>query len=312
MAAFLTGRLLQTVPVLIGVSVLVFLILHLTPGNPALFVAGPDAPPEVVRDIERSLGLDQPLYVQYARYVSRLVRGDLGRSIQAHDPVLDHLVATFPVTLALAGVGVLWTVLVSVPMGILAAYRRNSALDLATIFAVLAGNAMPAFAIGLILLYIFAIHLRWFPLTGYRSLATLDGWRHIALPAITVGSGVTPLLTRLTRSSMLEVLNQDYVRSARAKGVREPDVVIRHGFRNALLPVITVIGLQLGLLLSGAVITESIFSLPGMGRLIVQAIQARDFPVVQGAVLFFSLAFVVISILVDLAYAAADPRIRYG
>ncbi|HEV2439365.1 MAG TPA: ABC transporter permease [bacterium] len=312
MAAFLTGRLLQTVPVLIGVSVLVFLILHLTPGNPALFVAGPDAPPEVVRDIERSLGLDQPLYVQYARYVSRLVRGDLGRSIQAHDPVLDHLVATFPVTLALASVGVLWTVLVSVPMGILAAYRRNSALDLATIFAVLAGNAMPAFAIGLILLYIFAIHLRWFPLTGYRSLATLDGWRHIALPAITVGSGVTPLLTRLTRSSMLEVLNQDYVRSARAKGVREPDVVIRHGFRNALLPVITVIGLQLGLLLSGAVITESIFSLPGTGRLVVQAIQARDFPVVQGAVLFFSLTFVVISILVDLAYAAADPRIRYG
>lgn len=312
MAAYLTGRLLQTVPVLVGVSVLVFLILHLTPGNPALFVAGPDAPPETVREIERSLGLDQPLYVQYARYVSRLVRGDLGRSIQAHDPVLDHLVETFPVTLALACVGVLWTALVSVPMGIVAAYRRNSALDLATIFAVLAGNAMPVFAIGLILLYIFAIHLRWFPLTGYQSLATFDGWRHIALPAITVGSGVTPLLTRLTRSSMLEVLNQDYVRSARAKGVREAAVVIRHGFRNALLPVITVIGLQFGFLLSGAVITESIFSLPGMGRLVVTAIQARDFPVVQGAVLFFSLTFVLISILVDLAYAAADPRIRYG
>lgn len=312
MAAFLTGRLLQTVPVLVGVSVLVFLILHLTPGNPALFVAGPDAPPDVVRDIERSLGLDQPLYVQYARYMTRLIRGDLGRSIQAHDPVLDHLVATLPVTLALASVGVLWTVLVSVPMGILAAYRRNSALDLATIFAVLAGNAMPVFAIGLVLLYIFAIHLRWFPLTGYLSLATFDGWRHIALPAVTVGSGVTPLLTRLTRSSMLEVLNQDYVRSARAKGVREAAVVVRHGFRNALLPVITVIGLQFGLLLSGAVITESIFSLPGMGRLVVTAIQARDFPVVQGAVLFFSLTFVLISILVDLAYAAADPRIRYG
>lgn len=312
MAAYLTARLLQTVPVLIGVSVLVFLILHLTPGNPALFVAGPDAPPDVVRDIERSLGLDQPLYVQYGRYVSRLVRGDLGRSIQAHDQVLDHLLVTFPVTLALATVGVVWTVLVSVPMGILAAYRRNSALDLATIFAVLAGNAMPVFAIGLILLYIFAIDLRWLPLAGYASLVTLDGWRHIALPAITVGSGVTPLLTRLTRSSMLDVLNQDYVRSARAKGVRETMVVVRHGFRNALLPVITVIGLQFGLLLSGAVITESIFSLPGMGRLVVQAIQARDFPVVQGAVLFFALTFVVISIIVDLAYAAADPRIRYG
>jgi peptide/nickel transport system permease protein len=312
MATFITGRVLQTVPVLIGVSVLVFLILHLTPGNPALFVAGPDAPPEVVRDIERSLGLDQPLYVQYARYMDRLVHGDMGRSIQAHDPVLEHLKATFPVTLALAIVGVVWTVLVSVPTGILAAYRRNSALDLATIFAVLAGNAMPVFAIGLILLYIFAVDLRWLPLTGYQSLLTLDGWRHIALPAITVSSGVTPLLTRITRSSMLEVLNQDYVRSARAKGVRETGVLIRHGFRNALLPVITVIGLQFGLLLSGAVITESIFSLPGMGRLVVQAIQARDFPVVQGVVLFFSLTFVVISILVDLAYAAADPRIRYG
>jgi ABC-type dipeptide/oligopeptide/nickel transport system permease component len=312
MATFITGRVLQTVPVLIGVSVLVFLILHLTPGNPALFVAGPDAPPEVVRDIERSLGLDQPLYVQYARYMDRLVHGDMGRSIQAHDPVLEHLKATFPVTLALASVGVVWTVLVSVPTGILAAYRRNSALDLATIFAVLAGNAMPVFAIGLILLYIFAVDLRWLPLTGYQSLLTLDGWRHIVLPAITVGSGVTPLLTRITRSSMLEVLNQDYVRSARAKGVRETAVLIRHGFRNALLPVITVIGLQFGLLLSGAVITESIFSLPGMGRLVVQAIQARDFPVVQGVVLFFSLTFVVISILVDLAYAAADPRIRYG
>jgi len=311
-AAFLTGRLLQTVPVLLGVSVLVFLILHLTPGNPALFVAGPDAPPDVVRDIERSLGLDQPLYVQYARYMDRLVHGDMGRSIQAHDPVLDHLTATFPVTLALATVGVVYTILVSVPTGILAAYRRNSTLDLATIFAVLAGNAMPVFAIGLILLYIFAVDLRWLPLTGYRSLLTFDGWRHIALPAITVSSGVTPLLTRITRSSMLEVLNQDYVRSARAKGVRETAVLIRHGFRNALLPVITVIGLQFGLLLSGAVITESIFSLPGMGRLVVQAIQARDFPVVQGVVLFFSLTFVVISILVDLAYAAVDPRIRYG
>ncbi|HLW49187.1 MAG TPA: ABC transporter permease [bacterium] len=312
MTAYLMGRLLQAVPVLIGVSVLVFLILHLTPGNPAIVIAGPDAPPEIVRDIERSLGLDQPLYVQYAKYVSRLVRGDLGRSIQAHDAVLDHLTATFPVTLALASVGVVWTVLVSVPMGILAAYRRNSALDLTTIFAVLAGNAMPVFASGLILLYIFAIHLRWFPLTGYRSLATLDGWRHIALPAITVGTGVVPLLTRLTRSSMLEVLNQDYVRSARAKGLREAAVIVRHGFRNALLPVITVIGLQFGLLLSGAFITESIFSLPGMGRLIVTAIQARDFPVVQGGVLLFSLTFVAISILVDMAYAAADPRIRYG
>jgi ABC-type dipeptide/oligopeptide/nickel transport system permease component len=300
------------VPVLIGVSVLVFLILHLAPGNPALVVAGPDAPPSVVREVEHDLGLDRPLYVQYARYVGRLAHGDLGRSIASHEPVLRRLLDTFPVTLSLACVGVLWTVAVGVPMGILAAYRRNSVLDLSTVFAVLAGNAMPVFAIGLILLWMFAIHVRWFPLTGYESLRTLEGWRHIALPAVTVGSGVIPLLTRLTRSSMLEVLNQDYVRSARAKGVRETAVIVRHAFRNALLPVITVVGLQFGLLLSGAFITESIFSLPGLGRLVVQAILGRDFPIVQGGVLLFAVTFVLTNILVDVAYAAADPRIRYG
>jgi peptide/nickel transport system permease protein len=312
MASYIAGRLMQAVPVLLGVTVLVFLILHLTPGNPALVVAGPDAPPSVVRDVERSLGLDQPLYVQYGRYVGRMLQGDFGRSIRSREPVFGRLLDTLPVTIALAAVGVAWTTLVSVPMGILAAYRRNSFVDLSTVFAVLAGNAMPVFAIGLILLWIFAIHLRWFPLTGYESLRTLDGWRHIALPAITVSSGVIPLLTRITRSSMLEVLHQDYVRSARAKGVRETAVVVRHGFRNALLPVITVIGLQFGGLLTGAFITETIFSLPGMVRLVVQAILGRDFPIVQGGVLFFALTFVLTNILVDVGYAAADPRIRYG
>jgi ABC-type dipeptide/oligopeptide/nickel transport system permease component len=311
MGSYIAGRLLLAVPVLLGVSVLVFLILHLTPGNPALVVAGPDAPPDVVRDVERALGLDQPLYVQYARYVGRLLHGDFGRSIRSREPVLGRLITTFPVTLTLTFVGVVWTTLVSVPMGILAAYHRNSALDLATIFVVLAGSAMPAFAIGLILLWIFGITLRWFPISGFAPLTTLEGWRHIALPAVAVSSGTIALLARLTRSSMLETLNQDYVRSARAKGVAEPTVLVRHAFRNALLPVITIIGLQFGLLLSGAVITESVFSLPGMGRLLVQAILGRDFPIVQGAVLLAALAFVVTNLIVDIAYAAVDPRVRY-
>lgn len=311
MGSYIAGRLLLAVPVLLGVSVLVFLILHLTPGNPALVVAGPDAPPDVVRDVERALGLDQPLYVQYARYVGRLLRGDFGRSIRSREPVLGRLITTFPVTLTLTFVGVVWTTLVSVPMGILAAYHRNSALDLTTIFVVLAGSAMPAFAIGLILLWIFGIILRWFPISGFAPLTTVEGWRHIALPAVAVSSGTIALLARLTRSSMLETLNQDYVRSARAKGVAEPTVLVRHAFRNALLPVITIIGLQFGLLLSGAVITESVFSLPGMGRLLVQAILGRDFPIVQGAVLLAALAFVVTNLIVDIAYAAVDPRVRY-
>jgi ABC-type dipeptide/oligopeptide/nickel transport system permease component len=311
MAAYVARRLLRTAPVLVGVSVLVFLILHLTPGNPALAVAGPDAPPEVVREVERALGLDQPLHVQYGRYITRIVHGDFGRSLRSREPVLGRLITTFPVTLTLAAVGVLWTTAVSVPMGILAAYRRNSALDLATIFVVLAGSAMPVFALGLIFLWIFAIQLQWFPIGGFAPLTTASGWWHIALPAVTVSSGTIALLARLTRSSMLEVLNQDYVRTARAKGAKEILVIVRHAFRNALLPVITVIGLQFGFLLSGAVVTESIFSLPGMGRLLVQAILARDFPIVQGAVLLAALTFVLTNLFVDVIYGLADPRIRY-
>jgi ABC-type dipeptide/oligopeptide/nickel transport system permease component len=311
MTAYLARRLLLAIPVLLGVSVLVFLILHLTPGNPALTVAGPDAPPEVVREVERALGLDQPLYVQYGRYLSRVARGDFGRSIRSREQVFERLIVTFPVTLQLALIGVVFTTVVSVPMGILAAYHRNSPLDVATIFIVLSGSAMPVFAVGLILLWVFGVSLRWFPIAGYAPLTTLDGWRHIILPAITVSTGTIALLARLTRSSMLEVLNQDYVRTARAKGTRETLVVLRHAFRNALLPVITVIGLQFGFLLSGAVVTESIYSLPGMGRLLVQAILGRDFPIVQGAVLFAALAFVITNLLVDMVYASVDPRIRY-
>jgi ABC-type dipeptide/oligopeptide/nickel transport system permease component len=311
MTAYLARRLLLAVPVLLGVSVLVFLILHLTPGNPALVVAGPDAPPDVVKEVERALGLDQPLYVQYGRYLARILRGDFGRSIRSREPVFERLITTFPVTLTLAIVGVVVTTVISVPMGILAAYRRNSALDLATIFVVLTGSAMPVFAVGLILLWVFAVRLRWFPLAGFAPLTTLDGWWHITLPAITVSTGTIALLARLTRSSMLEVLNQDYVRTARAKGVREVLVVGLHAFRNALLPVITVIGLQFGFLLSGAVVTESIFSLPGMGRLLVEAILGRDFPVVQGAVLLAAVTFVLTNLLVDMVYALVDPRIRY-
>ncbi len=311
MAAYAARRLLRAGPVLVGVSVLVFLILHLTPGNPALAVAGPDAPPEVVREVELALGLDQPLYVQYGRYITRILHGDFGRSLRSREPVLDRLITTFPVTLTLAAVGVLWTAAVAVPMGILAAYRRNSPLDLATIFVVLTGSAMPVFALGLIFLWIFAVQLRWFPLGGFAPLTTASGWWHIALPAVTVSSGTIALLTRLTRSSMLEVLSQDYVRTARAKGTKEILVIVRHAFRNALLPVITVIGLQFGFLLSGAVVTESIFSLPGMGRLLVQAILARDFPIVQGAVLLAALTFVLTNLFVDVIYGLADPRIRY-
>jgi ABC-type dipeptide/oligopeptide/nickel transport system permease component len=275
-------------------------------------VAGPDAPPEVIREVELALGLDQPLHVQYGRYLGRVLRGDFGRSIRSREPVFERLRTTFPVTLTLAVVAVALTTFISVPMGILAAYRRNSALDLAMIFVVLTGSAMPVFATGLILLWVFAVRLRWFPLAGFASLTTLDGWWHIALPALTVSTASTALLARLTRSSMLEVLNQEYVRTARAKGVREVLVVVRHAFRNALLPVITVIGLQFGALLGGAILTETTFAWPGMGRLLVNAITSRDYPVIPGVVLTFAIVFTVVNLAVDLLYAYVDPRIHYG
>lgn len=306
-------RILSAIPVLLGVSIGVFLMLHLAPGDPAVIVAGADAPPETVAAVRSELGLDRPLYEQYWMYLKRLLQGDLGRSIRSREPVVELLAQTFPNTLALAVGGTAVAVSVSIPLGVVSAVRRNSWVDNLSRFLALLGASVPIFAVGLALMWVFGYWLRLFPLSGNGgSVLSWQGLWHLVLPAVSVSFYTLAVLTRLTRSSMLEAVKQDYVRTARAKGLSEVVVVYRHALRNALLPVVTLAGIQFGHLLAGAVVTETIFAWPGMGRLAVAAILSRDFPVVQGVILVISIMFVLINLAVDIVYAVIDPRIRYG
>jgi ABC-type dipeptide/oligopeptide/nickel transport system permease component len=306
-------RRLSTLPiVLLGVSALVFLVMHMVPGNPAEVIAGSDAPPETVAAIERELGLDQPLPVQYWRYLSRVVQGDLGRSLSSRRAVTADIRDALPKTIELAFVAAVITPMLAIPLGVIAAAKRGSMIDTGLMLVSMLGVTAPVFAIGLGLMWIVGYELRWLPISGYGGpIWTLDGLRSVALPALTLAVGSVALMARLTRSAMLEVLNQDYIRVARAKGLRESRVLLQHGLKNALLPVVTVLGLQVAYLLSGAVVTETVFAWPGIGRLAIFAIQTRDFPVVQGAVLVIALMFVLINLTVDLLYAFIDPRIQY-
>lgn len=313
MTQYIVRRILILPIVLLGVSVLVFMVLHLVPGNPAQVIAGADAPPETVKMIERELGLDRPLPEQYARYMSRVLQGDLGRSLRSKRPVIADVGDALPNTLQLAILAALITPIIAIPLGVLAASRRGSWLDSGLMLGSMLGITAPIFAIALILMYIFAYRLRVFPISGYGGpIYTPQGLRSALLPAVTLAVGTVATMARLTRSAMLEVLNQDYIRVARAKGLRETAVLLRHGLRNALLPIITVLGLQVAYLLSGAVVTETVFAWPGVGRLAVFAIQSRDFPLVQGTVLVIAVSFVVVNLFVDIIYAFIDPRIHYG
>lgn len=312
MAQYIARRLLILPIVLLGVSFLVFMVLHLVPGNPALLIAGPDAPPATVQAIEKDLGLDRPLPEQYARYVGRVLRGDLGRSLRSKRPVSADIRDAFPKTVQLTLVAALITPLLAIPLGVFAAAKRGSAIDSALMFVSLLGITAPVFAIALGLIYLFAFRLGLFPISGYGGpIWTGAGLKSVILPALTLAIGAVATMARLTRSAMLDVLNQDYIRVARAKGLRETVVLLRHGLKNALLPIVTVLGLQVAYLLSGAVVTETVFAYPGVGRLAVNAIQARDFPEVQGAVLAIAVSFVLINLVVDLLYAVIDPRIHY-
>ena len=313
MSQYIIRRILVLPIVLLGVSVLVFMVLHLVPGNPAQVIAGPDAPPETVAAIEKQLGLDKPLPEQYAIYLGRVLHGDLGRSLRTKRPVLSDVTDALPKTIELALVAAIITPIIAIPLGVAAAAKRGTSTDSGLMITSMLGITAPVFAIALGLMWVFGYRLRWFPISGYGGpIWTLDGLRSVALPAITLAVGSVATMARLTRSAMLEVLNQDYVRVARAKGLREPVVLLRHGLKNALLPVITVLGLQVAYLLSGAVVTETVFAWPGVGRLAVYAIQARDFPLVQGTVLVISLLFVLVNLAVDIVYAFIDPRIHYG
>ncbi len=305
MLEYIERRVVLSFLTVLGVSVGVFAMIHLVPGDPVLVMLSEFASTADQQALRDELGLNKPLYVQYWRYVSSAIRGDLGRSIRSNRPVVAEIAFRFPNTVRLALVALGLAVVIGGGAGILSALRRNTLFDHAAMVTVLAGLSMPSFWLGLMLIIIFALRLGWVPVAGY------EGWQYLILPSITLAAAPAALLARLTRSSMLEVLTQDYVRTARAKGLAQVTVVFKHALKNSLIPVITVLGLQLGYLLGGAVITETVFAWPGVGRLVVDAILARDFPLVQGTVLVIALGFVFMNLLVDLAYVYLDPRMRF-
>ncbi|MFN3368805.1 MAG: nickel ABC transporter permease [Thermus sp.] len=305
MLAYATRRLLVAVPTLFGVVLLVFLMVRLAPGDPAVLLAGEFATPETLEAIRTRYGLDRPLPEQFLLYLGALLQGDLGESARSRRPVLEELKTYFPNTVELASAAILVALLTGIPLGILAALRPGSGLDLGVMVLALIGVSMPVFWFGLLAILIFSVQLGWLPVAGKGTLA------HVILPAITLGVNATALLARMTRGALLEVLSQDYIRTARAKGVAERVVIFKHALRNALIPVVTVAGLEFGTLLAGAVITETIFAWPGLGQLLVGSILARDYPVVQGAVLLVATTFILVNLGVDLLYAWIDPRVRY-
>lgn len=312
MANYILRRLMILPVVLLGVSIVVFMVIHLVPGNPAQVIAGADAPPETVAAIERDLGLDRPLPEQYLRYMSRVVQGDLGDSIRSKRPVMEEVLTALPKTLQLSVTAAVITPFIAIPLGVIAAAKRGTAVDSGLMLISMVGITVPVFAVGLFLMLTFGYQLGWLPISGYGgAFWTLDGLRSLMLPAITLSVGTIATLSRLTRSTMLEVLGNEFVRTARAKGLNNIPVLLRHALPNAMLPIITVIGMQFAYLLSGAVVTETIFAIPGLGRLAVYAIQGRDFPVVQGAILIIALIFVLVNLIIDMLYAVIDPRIKY-
>ena len=306
MLRYVRTRLLAALPVLLGVSILVFSMLHLLPGDPAQIILGEavTSAQDLAR-LRRELGFDAPLHVQYARFLGRALSGDLGRSLQSRRPVLDEILAQLPSTVQLTLAGLALAVVVGVVLGVAAATHRGSWADTLCMLLALGGLSLPAFWLGLMLIFFFALQLGWLPATGQGGLARL------VLPALTLGYGAAGVIARLVRSSMLEVLRIEYVTTARSKGLAERRVVYRHALRNALIPVITIVGLQFGALLGGTVVIETVFARQGIGRLLVGAILYKDFPLVQGIVLFTASAYVLVNLLVDLGYALTDPRIRY-
>ncbi|MBT9143376.1 MAG: Glutathione transport system permease protein GsiC [Dehalococcoidia bacterium] len=302
---YIVRRLLLTIPVLAGVSLLVFSMVRLVPGDPAVAIAGVHATPEFIEQIREEFGLDKPLHTQYFIFMSRLLQGDLGISTHSRRPVTTEIWDRFPNTVELAVAAMAIATLIGVVAGVISATKRNSIFDNASMLVALFGVSVPVFWLGLMLLLLFAVILGWLPATGRGTIS------HLILPSITLATASTAIIARMTRSSMLEVLHQDFINTARAKGLREQIVVYKHALKNALIPVATIIGLRFGTLLSGAVLTETVFAWPGAGRLMVDSILARDYPVVQGGVLLFALTFVFVNLFVDILYSFLDPRIRY-
>lgn len=304
MHKYVLKRLLLLIPVLLGVSLLVFAIMSLTPGDPAQLILGENAPKEAVLKLREEMGLNDPFFLQYFRFVKNAIMGDFGRSYTTGREVFGEIFARFPNTLILAVVGIIISICIGIPIGIISATRQYSFLDSFSMVLALLGVSMPVFWLGLMLILTFSVRLGLLPSGGF------DGIKSVILPSITLGVGSAAIITRMTRSSMLEVIRQDYIRTARAKGVAEKVVINKHALKNALIPIITVVGLQFGHLLGGAVLTESVYSWPGVGRLMVDAIRQKDTPTVLAAVVFLAAAFSVVNLLVDILYAYVDPRIK--
>lgn len=298
-------RALQTIPLLVIVTILTFVLLHFAPGDPAQLMLGNDATPEKVAALREELGLDNPLYVQVWDFIKGVVlRGDFGVSYQSRQPVVDDITRTLPVTIQLSLIGIVVSTIVGVFVGVISAVRQYSLMDNTIRVVVLLAVSMPAFWLGLMLLLVFSVQLMWLPSYGWGS------FQQIILPSITVSTFPLAMITRMTRSNMLEVIRQDYIRTARAKGLSSNSVIYRHALRNAFIPVITIIGLQLGVLLTGAVLAETVFALPGLGRLIVSSVYARDYPLIRAAVIYIAFIVMVINLVVDVVYTLLDPRIE--
>jgi len=305
MLKYAVKRLLGLVPTLLIVAVLVFLFVHLLPGDPARLAAGPDADAETVELVRRDLGLDRPMAEQFVSYFSRALHGDLGRSIRTKRPVMDEIAERFMPTLWLTVWSMAWSVVFGLAIGILSAVFRNRWPDRVGMAIAVSGISLPSFALGMLLIEVFSVELGWLPTVGAGS------WKHYVLPSITLGAGVAAVLARFARASFADILHEDYIRTARAKGLGEAAVVLKHGLRNALVPVVTMMGLQFGFLLGGSIVVEKVFNWPGMGRLLVDAVDMHDYPVIQAEVLLFSLEFILINLAVDVLYGAINPVIRY-
>ena len=305
MLNYVFKRLLGLIPTLLIVAVLVFLFVHLLPGDPARLIAGPEADAEVIELVRQQLGLDQPLHIQFWHYITNVLQGDFGTSMVSRRPVSEEIASRFMPSLWLTIASMAWAVLFGMTTGIIAAVWRNRWPDRLSMTLAVTGISFPAFALGMLLMQIFSVELGWLPTVG------ADTWRHYILPSITLGAAVAAVLARFTRASFVDVLSEDYMRTARAKGVSETWVVLKHGLRNAMIPVVTMMGLQFGFLLGGSIVVEKVFNWPGLGRLLVDSVEMRDYPVIQAEVLLFSLEFILINLVVDVLYAAINPAIRY-
>lgn len=305
MLSFLLSRVLSLLTVVFGVITLVFFLLHIVPGDPVQVMLGESATLADQAQLREKLGLDQPLLQQWLTYLIQLRQGDLGHSLHSQEPIVDILWQRLPATIELAIAGLVIAILIAIPLGSLAALRQNTVYDQGAMIFSLLGVSIPHFWLGPLLIIIFSLNLGWFPVSGR------EGWSSLVLPALTLGTALAAILARMVRATLLEVLHEDYIRTARAKGLNEIAIILHHALRNAALPIITILGLQLGTLLGGAVITETVFAWPGIGQLTIESIQQRDYPIVQACVLLISLSYVLVNTLTDLLYAGLDPRVRY-